>query len=274
MSGFFFGGIMKLNVLNTAPVLGKFSKAVDGSRSLNFGQSGGHNCDISCIHHPKNRAADATRQCYALNTELRFDRKQLLNKLKRHEHADPALLAKRALNELRCLQDVWPVPWFRISTNGSVPQPEDCTPDFVKALKDLLEYCEERDIPVHFPVESKRKRIYYRKILKHRAVVRQSCQSITEFISSPGAVSIVAGVSTMSRWDRIVEAKRLAALRTAETGRKAIVCPAVASRYIEFETRRRAGDKKAHLAKGSPKSKCGRCVACAVPDFDVVYPLH
>ncbi len=265
---------MQLQVLNARPVLGTFSKAVDGSKSLSFGLSGGRHCDTACVHHPNSTSPNATRQCYAFNSERRGDRAGLKNKMKRHDAADPAAIAKRAINELRVALDVGPVPWFRISTNGSVPHPADASPAFLANLRELLNLCEERGVPVHFPVESKVKRVFYRKALKYLAVVRQSCQSEREFLTTPGAVSAVAGTSDMARIERVREAKRLAALRTEETGRKTIVCPAVASRYIEIDRLRQKGYPNAQHAGGSPRAKCGLCTACAEPDKDVIYPLH
>jgi len=61
--------------------------------------------------------------------------------------------------------------------------------------------------------------------------------------------------------ERVSEAKRIAAARSARTGRKCIVCPAVAARYL-------------HHNRPAPLAKCGNCTACAHSHVDVVYPLH
>lgn len=262
---------MQLTVLeSTRPVLGSFGKAIEGSKSLNFGLSGGNNCDRSCRYHPAHESEDQVGRCYAYNTEVRFDRRELLKKMQRHEASNPADIVRLALREVRALRRS--IPWFRISTSGSVPQPKDATPEFVKAFTELMETLEGYGIPVHFPVETAKKASFYRNFLKWRVVVRESCQSLRRFMVAAGATSFVAGTKEMTRTERITEAKRVAALRAKKTGRKVIVCPAVASRYIEQERLRQAGKYKA--VAGAVEAKCGNCVACAEPHMDVVYPLH
>jgi hypothetical protein len=266
---------IRLQVLNARPALGTFSKAIEGSVTLNFGRSGGKNCDTDCIHHPDNTAANATNQCYAVNTEVRFDRKTLRLKLNRHERTNPANLCRKALGELReMVRRGWTPPWFRFSASGSVPMPRDARKDFLDALRELLDFLDEHNVPVHLPVETPSKAEFYRKAVGWRAVVRESVHDESRFLKIRKPVSYVAGRSSMSRGERITEAKRLAALRRERTGRKVIVCPAVASRYIQFERLRAAGAPNPHRAAGDPKSKCGNCVCCADPTMDIIYPLH
>ncbi len=84
-------------------VLGSFSKGTAGSVSINFSISGGVHCDTGCIHHPQSTADGATGACYAVRTENRPDRAQLLSKLARHEVTPPALVCGRALSRTRGL---------------------------------------------------------------------------------------------------------------------------------------------------------------------------
>src|SRR5262245_31475145 len=128
-------------------------------------------------------------------------------------------------------------------------------------MRDLLEHARERSIPVHFPVELPGKARTYRRIVRGLAVIRESIHSAARWLRTSGACSTVAGTREMSRLERVAEAKRVAVLRTAATGRKCIVCPAVAARYLNGN-------------KPNDKAKCGNCTACAMPDVDVVYPLH
>jgi hypothetical protein len=256
---------------STAPVLGSFDKGVEGSASLNFGESGGKNCDMSCRYHPQNVDGDKDVRCYAYNTEQRFDRVELRQKLARHERSDPAAVVAKATDEVRRRRK--PIPWFRFSTNGSLPKPQDATPEFVDNLRELTELLDEKGVPVHFPVESPSKARFYRRVLKWRVVVRESAQTLRRFLYAAGAVSYVAGDRTMSIKERLVEAKRVARLRTEKTGQKVIVCPAVASRYYATIKNLEETGRYKNVA-GSPKAKCGACTACAMPDVSIVYPAH
>jgi hypothetical protein len=255
--------MISLTVLSERPVLGSFEKAIEGSRSLNFGISGGRNCDRRCIHHPDSVAEQATFACYAVRTEIRPQRRGLKKKLQRHEAAGAHKIAIRALEELKdAVVSGQGCPWLRISTNGSVPQPNQASESFLRALNELLEFCLLADIPVHFPVETADKARFYRQKVGYRAVVRESAQSLNRFLTAPGAVSFVGGDPAMSRIERVAAAKLIASMRTRRTNRKTIVCPAVADMYLH----------------GTPhaesKSKCGNCVACANGGTDIIYPLH
>jgi hypothetical protein len=252
-----------LKVLADKPVLGRFDKALEGGRALNFGMSAGANCDSQCRYHPENKKSDAAGRCYAIRSENRFDRVQLLNKLMRHENADPAMLCRKALAELHVIYAGGnSVPWFRFSTNGSVPPPKKCTPAFRKAFLALLDYLDEQNIPVHLPVETRRKYRFYKKLVGPRCVVRLSAGSEKDFLNSTVPVSYVGGVMDMNRKERITASKVVGRKRFDKSGRRAIVCPAVADFFLNGTPHARS------------KAKCGNCVACADPAVDVIYPLH
>lgn len=255
---------MKLPVLNgQPPALGTFSKAIGDSVQLSFGQSGGENCWRGCPHHPDSTAANPTRGCYAARAEVRPDRAGLHAKLARHEAEDPAQLCRRAAAELQRMIDRGRIiPWLRISAFGSVPNSP--TAEFIAALRDLLQLARAHDIPVHLPVEGKRKADLYRAAVGDLCAVRMSAVSARSAAAAAGQpLSITAGQAGQPLRSRIIDAKRTARQLQSRSGRRAVVCPAVAAAF-----NRKLG------AAAAPKAKCGSCTACADPAVDIVYPLH
>lgn len=236
--------IVALTVGGKRPVLGGFGKAIEGSVALNFATSGGKNCATTCRLHPDNGGA-----CYAAAAENSWNRRQLLAKLQRHESTDPAVLVDHAIREVTESRN--PIPWFRFSSFGSVPME---APGNFRTLVALLV---GMDIPIHLPVESEGKANHYRDVLSGLPVaVRESISDPSRWTTATGPVSIVAGNMAMSKPYRIRYAKNVASARSAATGRKTIVCPAVASK------------------RGNDKAKCGSCTACSRMDIDIVYPMH
>jgi O-acetyl-ADP-ribose deacetylase (regulator of RNase III) len=266
---------LTLNVMNQTPVLGSFGKGIEGSYSLNYGQSSGKNCDKSCPHHYQSTAENATNACYATRSETY--RLALKNRLQRHEKCGAYQITRKAIREIQHLIDTGHKPkWLRFSVAGSVPQPEDVTVPFRKALRELLDLCEANEIPVHFPVETNRKARFYRRIVGGRCVIRESTHDEQAFVLTGGQTSFVGGTSEMSKKERLEDSKRLATLRTEATGRKAIVCPAVATKYYAYDRARAAGKthQEAQKETGSPLAKCGSCTCCADATKDIIYPLH
>ena len=103
-------------------VLSTFGKAIKGAVALNFGLSGGNNCDKICPYHPESTSEHASvkdARCYAYACENRGDRVQLKNKLQRHEDSSPEPIISRAILEYQL--DRESIPWFRFSSFGSVP---------------------------------------------------------------------------------------------------------------------------------------------------------
>lgn len=250
------------------PILGTFGKGIDGSISINFGVSGGPDCDTSCKHHPESTAKDATNLCYAARSEIRPDRTQLAKKLARHQEMPPALVLGRALFEIQQIIGRGKVvPWVRISTNGALPMPSKVRGNklFRSQLRALLSYCSDHKIPVHLPTESYQKARFYRAMIKDLAVIRESIQGGARRLKTAvGAISYVAGMKSQTRLQRVESARVAAKMRRDSTGRKTIVCPAILNSWA-------ARRDKSKLNK---RAKCGACVACAMPNVDVVYPLH
>ena len=250
------------------PIIGTFGKGIDGSVSINFGVSGGADCDPACKHHPASTAKDATNLCYAARWEVRPDRTQLAAKLQRHQEMPPALVLGKALFEIQqIVKRGKSVPWVRISTNGALPMPSKVRGNklFKSQLRALLAYCASEGIPVHMPTESYAKARFYRSLVGNLAVVRESLQGgLKRLKSASGAVSFVAGNQSQTRLERVETARMAAKMRRESTGRKTIVCPAILNSWA---ARR---DK----SKLNARAKCGACVACAMANIDIVYPLH
>jgi hypothetical protein len=235
-------------------VLGSFGKGVSGSVTLNFATSGGANCDTECAFHPESTnpaAADRRVRCYAHTCENRADRSQLLAKLERHESTDALVLIDAAQGEM-AIRGYF-APWFRFSAFGSVPAAVPGN------LREFLARLAAAGTPVHFPVETAGKAETYRAAVGDLVAVRESVTSSARWISAPGPVSAVAGCMDMKPRQRIDAARAMAKARTAATGRRVIICPAVAAR---------------HLGTASPNAKCGNCTACANRSVDILYPAH
>jgi hypothetical protein len=71
------------------------------------------------------------------------------------------------------------IPWVRISTNGSLPQPAAVRRNrlFKTAFRSLVQWCQQHGIPAHIPVETYRKARFYRALLGDLGVVRESAQT-------------------------------------------------------------------------------------------------
>jgi hypothetical protein len=219
------------------PILGEFGKGIKGSYHLSFGMSAGKHCLNSCIH----KAMD----CYAVKTE-RF-RSALGKKQERHENTHPTLLVNRAIMEVQTKKAI---PWFRFSSFGSAPNKTVARgKGFVAAMVRLSGLLDPRK--THFPVESKSKAEFYRRILP-AFTIRESLQSKKRLQDFNKQASIVVGEWSQTPLERAETARATAREVKRTRGKTAVVCPAVVS-----------------------NSKCGQCTACASPLVDlVVYPLH
>lgn len=245
-----------LTIGGARPVLGSFSKGASGSLALNFAPSGGANCATSCPYHPESTAANAApggARCYAARCEARPDRAGLAAKLERHAAAGADAVIEAATAELAARG--WRLPWLRISAFGSVP----AVPP--QRLRAMLERLRDAGTPVHLPVETSRKARRYRQAVGDIVAVRESVATLRRWRTAPGPVSGVAGSMADSPRERVASAKAAAADRARRTGRRVVVCPAVAERAL-----------RGRRATGS--AKCGRCTACADPAVDIVYPAH
>jgi hypothetical protein len=271
-------------------VLGSFSKGVAGAASLNFGRSGGVNCDTGCRHHPANFAgADSLDGfCYAVEVELRHDRVQLKNKLDRHEQTIASRIVAKALLELE-REEMYgrpPRPWFRFSTNGALPSPADALADrpFLPRMRALLAHLKRRGTPVHLPVESAEKAVFYREQLGADVIVRESIQTPHMNADTIAAHAIPAGPCSFTAGEdvgnkpgkrmRILAAADAAAKAWAKlTGRRTIVCPAVRVSFLSRCNAGKGNRTPEQLVAWREGAKCGSCPGCS-RDVDVVYPAH
>ena len=246
--------LQELTVNGTRPILGKFSKALDGARSLSFGRSGGKNCPIECPYHPASSspfAAAIGARCYAATCENRPDRSALASKLDRAELTDGDTVLRGAAGELD--RRGWRLPWFRFSTFGSVPAL--CSTEFRRFTARLV----DAGTPVHLAIFSSEQAAEYRRGLDGLAVTVRESVPVQELHSKAGAISCVVGSMADKPLERLRLAKMATKSRRAFVGRRCIICPAIAA------TVNRTGSKRA---------KCGACTACARHDIDIIYPAH
>lgn len=293
LKGFHMAGLVAQYRKGLFSVLGSFSKGVPNSAALNFGLSGGVNCEETCRHHPNhpNAAENPADACYAWLLELRHDRVQLKNKLGRHERLPASEIVGRAQIELEreALYDLAPRPWLRISTAGSLPGRKKALRDsrFVPRFRGLLEFFQKRSGTgrVHLPVESAAKARFYREIVGDLVTVRESLQTprmTPETIAAhpipAGPVSFTAGETEPAgpgRRLRVLAAAAAAAAAWARrTGRKTIVCPAVRVSFLSRLKSFQRGRSKSEIEQWRAGAKCGSCRACALAHIDVVYPAH
>jgi hypothetical protein len=277
-----------MKTANALSVLGTFSKAIPTARSLNFGLSGGANCETTCRHHPIHYSGALSHdgQCYAYVVEGRNDRVQLADKLGRHETMKASEIVGMALVELSRLKLYGKElpPWFRFSTNGAIPTKEAAIADrrFIPLLRELLKFCVANSIKVHLPVESAEKAAFYREVIGDLVTIRESIQThdmnpetIATHAIPLGASSFTAGENVGKgphKRNRILAAAAAAAAAWAmRTGRKTIVCPAV---RVSFLSRYKNGKTREENIAWRERAKCGLCPACALPNVDVVYPAH
>lgn len=272
------------------PIFTTFSKGVRGALALNFGQSGGANCEQSCRHHPIHFSDENPNdgKCYASVVENRADRAGLSAKLERHENLPASVIVGRALVEISSmlLRGII-VPWFRFSTNGALPTEKQARADrrFIPLFRELCAKLRAHDIPVHLPVESAEKAEFYRSIVGDIVVVRESIQTpdmcpetIADHAIPAGACSFTAGESVgagPNKRARILAAAAAAAAAWSKrTGRKTIVCPAVRVSFLSRTKSGRGARTKEQAENWRAGAKCGGCTACAQQVFDIVYPAH
>lgn len=229
-------------------VLSTYSKAGLATVAVNFAPSGSAGCDKRCRFHP-----DKNGGCYA--AKLEAFRKQLREKLERHESLGPAAIVEAALLELRQrLAMGGRVDFLRFCSFGPFPRPSDCSEEFIEGLRALLVFCNQQGIAVHFPVESSTKAKFYGEAVGDLVTVRQTVMTLPTFNIKRSPCAFTAGERGKSKAENIKQAKRAAEKHRTQTGRKTVVCPAESS--------------------DSPRAKCGLCDACAKPHIDVVYVLH
>ena len=229
------------------PTIGSFSKAVEGSVSLNFAESGGENCDPSC-------SAFVLKICYAMHTEKVKPCIAVSGKRKRLA-GFAACCLEYAAQIKRKVAKGESIPWLRFSTFGSVPNRPLSAGEvsaFVTLVRSFLD-----GTPVHFPVETADKARRFRSIAAiHNLplVVRESCQT-----DARAAECLAQGLpSSRIAYHGRNKRERLANAMLSAKGTGAAVCPAIASTILKRN-----------------RIKCGQCTLCAQSSrIQIIYPQH
>lgn len=238
------------------------TKFLPGSLSLNFGQSGGAYCDVACSFHPHNSTDSAQPDsCYAVRSARL--RPMVARSEENRQQIHPTRLVNMAIVELEAiLANGGSVPWFRFSAAGSLPQREQIPKGFIAAVRQLIGILNRHSIPVHFPKEGESAEVYRAMVGDLVAVRRSFAIDSSAFIDYQDSASVVVGELGQSLPDKVAASRAVARAHQAKTGRKTVVCPAILSSIA------------ARKNVGRPRVQCGTCTACAVVDFDIVYPRH
>lgn len=225
--------------------IGTFGKGLPGSKTINFGVSGGANCSDTC---PLKKSG----LCYAISTEklkpsitVNLERKQA-----NFTGYLEALTSDKALTELNT------APWIRASAFGSIPMPGKIT-DKDKTLLAKLASGITNHSKLHFPVETKAKADLLRAAGFHgvRVSAANNTRKAKTLIDSGYPVSIT-----------IAGEKRAVGKNKRLNSQKA----------FDYASKLRAKGITAKVCPAIPGSaKCGNCKLCANPDIQaIIYPLH
>lgn len=233
---------------NWQPNIGTFSKAIDGSVSCNFSESGGVQCSDLC---PMKKGG-----CYAIACEKLKPSIHVSGERKRK--AGFAACAMRYAKQLTA-KATDSVPWVRISSFGSVPGRLDF--EGVQAAHKLFAAAVRAASArrVHFPVESIRKfKLWSPIAAAYGITVRVSAHNVrnaAKYMRDGIPASLV-----MLRRDGETRADLLKRSREFAAARRgAIVCPAIADTFNR---------------KPDP-AKCGKCTACGNAAVKlIIYPEH
>lgn len=234
---------------------GTFSKAVEGSITVNFSESGGSNCSKACTMHPDNGGA-----CYAVVVEAMKPCVQVSGERKREQgFARTCIDIADDINKKLAKGET--IPWVRLSSFGSVPNRALSNLEQL-AFKQLVETLIATKAPVHFPVETESKRhrmqVLCDAVKPGAIVVRLSGQTLGKALNARNkniATSVVFTVGNNKR-ERLANARVWAAKHRKSHG--AMVCPAIAST----------------IERKAQKVKCGACKACAQKQHLIIYPQH
>jgi len=232
-----------MNSKKFGTLIGSFGKGVPGSVTVNFGVSGGENCDDSC-------PLKQTEICYAISAEKR---KPSITKNLERKEADivgytSELASDRAIDKLNA------APWVRFSAFGSIPDPAKLS----EQARDNLQHIADKltNPNVHFPVETVEKASFlqsigfFPRLSIATDIDRAESLLIRGFKLSAAVVGHKRAVGKNKRAHSEPAFQKAKELRAK--GINAKVCPAI---------------------PGS--AKCGDCKLCARRDVDlIIYPVH
>lgn len=227
---------------NFGTLIGSFGKGIKGSVTVNFGVSGGSNCDDSCTLKGNG--------CYAETTEavkpsitVNLERKQ--NNLTQYltELTSPKALAK--LNK---------APWIRASAFGSIPAPEQITDEQYSLLQNFAAGIDNPNL--HWPVETLDKARLLRSVgFNPRYSAGLDVNKCVSAVIQGFNTSLVVEGPKKARGKnkrKHSEPAFIAMRDLTSQGITSKVCPAIAG-----------------------SASCGACTMCADKDIDVIiYPMH
>ncbi len=224
--------------MRTKTVLSEFSKGIKKSAALSFSRSASKNCDDICSQ----KGGD----CYALRPESMY--RAYGKKLNRHGRTKPFNLISLAKYEVSRKT----ISWFRFSVSGSIPSKNTLSKkDWAKLTNILGDFCSfliNRNIKIHFPVESMNKARSYRNILKDSVIVRRTIQDKRNLADFQDHCAYVVG-DTPNPGNAALAIELAKIIRRRK--KTVVVCPAIVG-----------------------NSKCGKCTACAEPVDLILYPKH
>ena len=227
---------------NFGTLIGSFGKGIKGSVTVNFGVSGGANCDDSCTLKGNG--------CYAETTEavkpsitINLERKQ--NNLTQYLKE---LTSPKALDKLNA------APWIRASAFGSIPAPEQITDEQYSLLQTFAAGIDNPNL--HWPVETLDKARLLRSVgFNPRYSAGLDVNKCVSAVIQGFNTSLVVEGPKKARGKnkrKHSEPAFIAMRDLTNQGITAKVCPAIAG-----------------------SAKCGACTLCSDKDTDVIiYPMH
>lgn len=224
-------------------LIGSFGKGVSGSVTINFGVSGGANCDDSC-------ELKQSGACYAITTEK--VKPSITVNLERKENNFNAYLTE--LNSDKAINKLNNAPWVRFSAFGSIPKPESLSAADIELLSELASKLVNQNM--HFPVETIDKGRLLKSIGFNPRISCASDIAKAESLAIQGLNSslVIAGAKRATgKNKRLYSSEAFAVAKELNSkGVSAKVCPAIAG-----------------------SAKCGDCKMCADSKIStIIYPLH
>ena len=231
-----------MNSKTFGTLIGSFGKGIPGSVTVNFGVSGGANCDDSCTLKGNG--------CYAITTEA--VKPSITVNLERKQANLTQYLTE--LTSHKALAKLNAAPWIRASAFGSIPAPDKITDKQYKLLETFAAgITNER---LHWPVETLDKARLLRSVGFNPRY--SAGLDVTKAISA-----VIQGFNT----SLVVEGPKKA---RGKNKRKYSEPAFIAMRDL---TSQGINSKVCPAIAGS--AKCGACTLCSDKSIDVIiYPMH
>lgn len=224
-------------------LIGSFGKGVPGSVTVNFGISGGKNCDDSCT-------LKQSGACYAITTEK--VKPSITVNLERKENNITEYLQE--LTSPKAIAKFNAAPWIRASAFGSIPSPDKLTDQNLDSLRTIADNVDHSKL--HFPVETMDKAQVLRMVgFNPRVSAGTDKQKALSYVIQGFNTSLVVEgpKRAMGKNKRLYSEPAFELSKELNSqGITSKVCPAIAG-----------------------SAKCGACKLCADKDIDLIlYPMH